>query len=261
MPRAMRRPAVRRGRFGHDAEHRRAHDPRRRRDLARTIRAVGRVAYDERRVTHVHTKVQGWVEQPLRSTSSDRRSSAGSPCSRSTRPSWSPPRKSCCWPRATATPRRRAPSTTSPRRRSSRSTTATKRRLAALGRSRARHRELLEDGKGQTNAHALRTGLGRRDPTRRALRHGGQPNSNLYTIADLSRVWVLADVYEFELPWLALGQTGDGRAQLPAGERARARLTYISPFLDPKTRTAEVRLELDNAARAMLKPEMFGNTP
>lgn len=33
-----------------------------RRDLARSVRAVGRVAYDERRVTHVHTKVQGWVE-------------------------------------------------------------------------------------------------------------------------------------------------------------------------------------------------------
>jgi RND family efflux transporter MFP subunit len=96
--------------------------------------------------------------------------------------------------------------------------------------------------------------------TRLGVRSGMevQPNSNLYTIADLSRVWVLADVYEYELPWLALGQTATVELSYLPGVPMQGELTYIAPFLDPKTRTAEVRLELDNAA-GKLKPEMFGN--
>jgi RND family efflux transporter MFP subunit len=85
-----------------------------------------------------------------------------------------------------------------------------------------------------------------------------KPNSNLYTIADLSRVWVLADVYEYELPWLELGQEASVELSYLPGEPMRGQLSYIAPFLNPRTRTAEVRVELDNA-EGKLKPEMFGN--
>ena len=85
-----------------------------------------------------------------------------------------------------------------------------------------------------------------------------KPNSNLYTIADLSRVWVLANVYEYELPWLEVGQPSSVElSYLPTGPMA-GELTYIAPFLDPKTRTVEVRVELDNSS-LVLKPEMFGH--
>jgi multidrug efflux pump subunit AcrA (membrane-fusion protein) len=74
----------------------------------------------------------------------------------------------------------------------------------------------------------------------------------------LSEVWVLANVYEYELPWLELGQ--DARVELSylPGEKFNGTVTYIAPFLDPKTRTAEIRVELENSKRT-LKPEMFGN--
>jgi RND family efflux transporter MFP subunit len=85
------------------------------------------------------------------------------------------------------------------------------------------------------------------------------PNSNLYTIADLSTVWVVADVYEYELPWIELGQTGTVELSYLPGKKFKGPVTYISPFLDPKTRTAEVRLELPNSD-GRLKPEMFGHT-
>jgi RND family efflux transporter MFP subunit len=85
-----------------------------------------------------------------------------------------------------------------------------------------------------------------------------QPNTNLYTIADLSKVWVLADVYEYELPWLELGLEATVELSYLPGEPIRGTLTYIAPFLDPETRTIEVRLELDNQD-GRLKPEMFGN--
>jgi Cu(I)/Ag(I) efflux system membrane fusion protein len=96
--------------------------------------------------------------------------------------------------------------------------------------------------------------------TRLGVRSGMevQPNSSLYTIADLSKVWVLADVYEYELSWLALGQTASVELSYLQGQSMEGELTYIAPFLDPKTRTAEVRLELDNSD-GKLKPEMFGN--
>ncbi|NNL87056.1 MAG: efflux transporter periplasmic adaptor subunit, partial [Myxococcales bacterium] len=59
-------------------------------------------------------------------------------------------------------------------------------------------------------------------------------------------------------PWLALGQEAKVEISYLPGEAMQGKLTYIAPFLDPKTRTAEVRLELDNTS-GKLKPEMFGN--
>jgi RND family efflux transporter MFP subunit len=93
-----------------------------------------------------------------------------------------------------------------------------------------------------------------------AIRSGMEvgPDSNLYTIADLSTVWVLANVYEYELPWIEIGQTATLELSYLPGVSFTGPVTYISPFLDPKTRTAEVRIELPNRD-GKLKPEMFGN--
>jgi RND family efflux transporter MFP subunit len=86
-----------------------------------------------------------------------------------------------------------------------------------------------------------------------------KPNDNLYTIADLSTVWLLADVYESELPWVELGQQGSVHLSYLPNMRFSGTVTYISPFLDPKTRTVQVRLELPNPD-GHLRPEMFGET-
>jgi len=134
----------------------------------------------------------------------------------------------------------------------------------------ARRRLALWDVRERDIARLLETGEVKRTltlyapvsgyVTRLGVRSGMevQPNANLYTIADLSRVWVLADVYEYELPWLEVGLEATVELAYLPGERMRGELTYIAPFLDPNTRTAEVRIELDNA-EGKLKPEMFGN--
>jgi RND family efflux transporter MFP subunit len=84
------------------------------------------------------------------------------------------------------------------------------------------------------------------------------PNQNLYTIADLTQVWVLADVYEYEIPWVAVGQRG--RVELAAlpNKRFDGEVTWIAPILDATTRTVQVRLELENP-NGHLKPGMFGS--
>ncbi|MDQ7010881.1 MAG: efflux RND transporter periplasmic adaptor subunit [Mariprofundaceae bacterium] len=84
------------------------------------------------------------------------------------------------------------------------------------------------------------------------------PASELYQIADLSRVWVLADLYEYEISWVKAGDEAKLRiASLPSRDFT-GHITYIYPYLDPKTRTNKVRIEFDNPD-GLLKPDMFGD--
>ncbi|MFO0575666.1 MAG: efflux RND transporter periplasmic adaptor subunit [Polyangia bacterium] len=73
-----------------------------------------------------------------------------------------------------------------------------------------------------------------------------RPEDSLFDLVDLSRLWVLADVYEYELPRLRVGLTA--RITVPYWpERSwQGRVTYIYPAVDPATRTIRVRLEVDN---------------
>jgi membrane fusion protein, copper/silver efflux system len=85
-----------------------------------------------------------------------------------------------------------------------------------------------------------------------------EPGEELYTIADLSRLWVLADIYEYELPFVKVGQQASVSLSYDPGTVLTGRVGFIYPTLDPKTRTAKVRFELDNAGEK-LKPDMYAN--
>ncbi|HTM08202.1 MAG TPA: efflux RND transporter periplasmic adaptor subunit [Verrucomicrobiae bacterium] len=84
------------------------------------------------------------------------------------------------------------------------------------------------------------------------------PDRELYTIADLSSVWITADVYEFELADVRVGQNVSISLSYSPGRKLNGRLAWISPVLDEKTRTAKVRIELANQDFA-LKPDMYAN--
>lgn len=84
------------------------------------------------------------------------------------------------------------------------------------------------------------------------------PQTKLYTIADLSKVWVLVDVYENELPWVSVGDTAEIRVAAYPGESFNGVLSYIYPYAENQTRTIKARLEFDNP-ELLLKPEMFAN--
>jgi len=96
--------------------------------------------------------------------------------------------------------------------------------------------------------------------TKIGVREGAHvsPRSELYQIADLSRVWVLADLYEYEIGWVKEGDEAKlSIASLPNHDFV-GHITYIYPYLDPKTRTNKVRIEFDNRD-GLLKPDMFGD--
>jgi Cu(I)/Ag(I) efflux system membrane fusion protein len=86
-----------------------------------------------------------------------------------------------------------------------------------------------------------------------------EPPMDLYTIADLSRVWVLADLYEYETPWAHAGQTA---TFTPVGTEGSppeltATVAFVDPTVDRMTRTVKVRLELDNPG-GRLRPGAYG---
>jgi cobalt-zinc-cadmium efflux system membrane fusion protein len=69
---------------------------------------------------------------------------------------------------------------------------------------------------------------------------------NLFTIADLSNVWIVCDVYENDLPSVHVGEFADIRLNAYPGRILKARVDNISPILDPSTRAAKVRLDVHN---------------
>jgi multidrug efflux pump subunit AcrA (membrane-fusion protein) len=85
-----------------------------------------------------------------------------------------------------------------------------------------------------------------------------KPDDPLFEIVDLSRLWVVADVYEHELPRLQLGQAATLSLPYWPDRKWSGKVTFIAPVVDDKTRTVKVRIELGNP-RGELKPEMFGD--
>jgi RND family efflux transporter MFP subunit len=78
----------------------------------------------------------------------------------------------------------------------------------------------------------------------------------LYRLADLGIVWVLAQIYEQDLPFIQLGQEAVVKVPSMPDREFRGRVTFIYPTVDAKTRTARVRLEFENPGY-FLKPGMF----
>jgi len=84
------------------------------------------------------------------------------------------------------------------------------------------------------------------------------PATELYMLADLTNIWVYVDIYENELPWVKKDDTAEMKVAAIPGEVFTGKVTYIYPYLESKTRTNRVRLEFNNKD-LRLKPEMFAN--
>lgn len=83
-----------------------------------------------------------------------------------------------------------------------------------------------------------------------------QTGDRIYTVADLSHLWVLMDAYESDLAWLRYGQDVEFTTESYPGEVFRGRVAFIDPVLNADTRTVKVRVNVSND-EGRLKPEMF----
>jgi Cu(I)/Ag(I) efflux system membrane fusion protein len=80
----------------------------------------------------------------------------------------------------------------------------------------------------------------------------------IYEIADLSKVWILFDVYESEMPWIKKGNKVEFTVASLPGETFAGTISFLDPVIDPKTRVAKARVEVANRG-LKLKPEMFAS--
>ena len=84
------------------------------------------------------------------------------------------------------------------------------------------------------------------------------PGMDLYRLADLSTVWVYAHLFEYEIPWVHVGDEAEMNLPYVPGRIFTGKVKYVYPFLNQKTRDVKVRLEVPNP-NLTLKPEMYVN--
>jgi RND family efflux transporter MFP subunit len=86
-----------------------------------------------------------------------------------------------------------------------------------------------------------------------------EPGMPLYKIADLSRIWAMANVYQEDLPYIKIGMTADVELTSMPGKTFQGKVKFISPVLDMNSKTAQVRIEIPNTSDYTLKPQMFAS--
>ncbi len=83
-----------------------------------------------------------------------------------------------------------------------------------------------------------------------------QTGTKIYTVADLSQVWVKLDAYESDIMWLRYGQEVEFNTEAYPGDTFKGKISFIDPILDSKTRTIKIRVNVENP-EGKLKPDMF----
>ena len=228
------------------------------RPLTKQIRAAGKVAMDETRITHIHTKVSGFVEEVFVDfvgkavKRSEPLFTIYSPDLVATQEEYLLALRSSGILKDSAFPWISSGSKNL--------VEAAGRRLRLWDISEEEIQQLEREGKPK-RALTVFSPVGGVVTERAAYHHGKSvtPEMDLYTIVDLSTVWVLGQVYESELPYIRVGQTV--RVELPYAGSMKgrsAKVAFVSPTLDPQTRTAAVRVELSNADLS-LRPDAFVN--
>ncbi len=224
--------------------------------VSKTIRAVGRLAYDETRISHVHTKIEGWIEdvyvdftgKPVKK--GDPLLTVYSPDLLQTQQEF-----------LLALKGRKELAESSFRGAATGAESlyeSARRRLELWDITEEQIQEIERTGKTKKSLplYAPATGI---VLTRNAYpKQRIMPDTELYTVADLSNIWVVADIYEYEAPEVNLGQSATVTLTYLPGRTFRGKITYIYPQVDATTRTLKVRVEIPNP-NFTLKPDMFAN--
>jgi Cu(I)/Ag(I) efflux system membrane fusion protein len=223
--------------------------------FAAPIRTVGRVEFDERRVHHVHTRYDGYVEH-VYADFVGKFVRQGEPLASVYSPDLLTTQEEYLLALAAA---REAEARDGAVPLHAQELVDAARRRLLLWEVGAREIEELErTGKPleTIKIYAPISGV----VTARTAYHGVKvgPEDTLFDLADLSRVWVLADVYEYELPRAGVGQDAAMTLSYWPGRTWTGSVSYIFPTVDEKARTVKVRLEFDNED-GDLKPGMFAD--
>jgi len=222
--------------------------------LSHVVRAVGRVAYDEERIVRLHPKTEGWIET-LRVDKTgewvkknDDLLSIYSPQLVATQQEYILALNNLKMLEKSPIEEIRLGA--------EEMVTSSRERLKLLDVPEHQLHDLA-------NSHKVKKGLHIHTPADGIVINIGAregqyvtPETELYMIADLSKVWVYADIYEYELPWVKVGDPVEMQLAGVPGRIFKGHLAFIYPYAEAKTRTIKVRLAFDNA-QLLLKPELF----
>ena len=220
--------------------------------LAQELKAAGFVSADEARLSRVHARFSGWVERlAVRSTGDKVRTGQvlAAVFSLELLPAQQEFLAARRWTDGSAGSTASLPSGLEQDARS---------RLQLFGMSPAEIESLAKSGKpvrtvavtAPTAGYVVRKNVVQGDYI--------QPGTELFEIADLSKVWVLADVYEQDVARIQAGQAATVFVGAYQGERFEGQVGFVAPTVDVATRTLRIRIELDNASQK-LKPGMFAD--
>jgi len=213
--------------------------------LWKYIRTVGRVSYDETRLAHVHPRAEGWIEKlALRAE--------GDPVERGQLLGeiYSPDILSAQVDFLIALDQGSD--------RSASRVEKARNRLRLLGVPEGTISRIQQRRKTQNLTPLLAPTGG--VVTQLGAREGMyvKPETEVFTLADLSRIWVLVDVFEHQIDWLAVGRPAEISVPAYPGRSWEGSVEYIYPELDPIARTLRVRLAFDNP-EGLLKHNMFAD--
>ena len=218
------------------------------------IRAVGRVAPDERRISQVQTRVEGWVDK-LYVDFTGKLVEKGEPLLTV----YSPELLATQQEYLLALRSREVLNNISIdglRQDSNGLVEAARRRMEHWGLGEEQVRQLEANQKPLTNITIHSPVSGYVTEKKVFPKSRITPEMPLYTITDLSRVWVMADVFEDDAAAVRMGQRATVTATAYPGRRWAARVAFIQPQVSAESRTLQVRLELENPG-LLLKPEMY----
>ena len=210
--------------------------------LWRGIDTVGYVGYDESKVSHIHLRTEGWIEK-LSVKSKGERVKKGDFLFDVYSPKLVNAQEELVTALAT---------------KNKGLIRATEERLSALGISREQIKQLKKDKKvkQRISIYASQNGVVSSLPVREGM--FVKPSQKVMTLADLSTVWLLAEVFERQAEWVEVGQPAEVSLSYIPGEIWDGKVEYIYPTLDAKTRTLKVRLLFKNPGER-LKPNMYAN--
>ena len=223
---------------------------------SRTIRAVGKVAIDETRIGHVHTKVEGWIDKVFVDFTG-KQVEKGQPLLTIYSPDMLASQRELLLAAKAKTIMRNS-ALPSGFDQSESLLQATRRRLELWDLSEAQIDQVLKTGEPIKNITVYSPMTGYITERKAFPQVKVMPDTDLYTIVDLSHVWIVADVFEYEAPNIRLGQTARVSIQAIPGRVFNARIDFLQPQVDPMTRTLKVRLNMDNPG-VLLKPDMYAD--
>lgn len=223
--------------------------PVNKRSLAREVRTVGRVEYDERKLAFVNTKFAGWIERldvdftGVYVRKGQTLMSIYSPDLVSAQEEYLLALKAVrSMPEGASSSRELLD--------------ASRRRLLSWDIRESHIQDLERTGRARRtlDIHSPISGYVIEKMALQGLHI--EPGMNLYKIADISRVWIDAAIYQYEVSLVKVGQEATVQLSYAPGETLTGRVAYVYPYLDEETRTVTVRIEFANP-ETKLKPGMY----